>query len=55
MNDYVLKNREGRVTMSKSNQSTLIIYNSTDGGVSVSLYANDGMVWMTQNQLARTF
>ncbi len=41
--------------MSQSNQSNLIIYNTPDGKTSVSLYANDGMVWMTQNQLAELF
>ena len=41
--------------MSNSNQSNMIIYNTVDGKTSVSLYANDGMVWMTQNQLAALF
>ncbi len=41
--------------MPASNQSNVIIYNSTDGRVSVSLYAQDGMVWMSQNQLAELF
>ncbi len=41
--------------MSANNQSNIIIYNSTDGRVSVSLYAQDGMVWMSQNQLAELF
>ena len=41
--------------MSNSNQSNMIIYNTVDGKTSVSLYANDGMVWMTQNQLAELF
>ncbi len=41
--------------MPSYNQSNIIIYNSTDGRVSVSLYAKDGMVWMTQNQLAELF
>jgi hypothetical protein len=41
--------------MPANNQSNIIIYNSTDGRVSVSLYAQDGMVWMTQNQLAKLF
>ncbi|MBL7005213.1 MAG: hydroxyacid dehydrogenase, partial [Gammaproteobacteria bacterium] len=38
-----------------SNQSNMIIYNTADGKTSVSLYAKDGMVWMTQNQLAELF
>lgn len=33
----------------------IIIYNTMDGKASVSLYANDGMVWMNQNQLAELF
>jgi len=33
----------------------MIIYNTTDGKTSVLLYAKDGMVWMTQNQLAELF
>jgi hypothetical protein len=33
----------------------IIIYNTVDGKASVSLYANDGMVWMNQNQLAELF
>ncbi|MCF6345280.1 MAG: virulence RhuM family protein [Thiomicrorhabdus sp.] len=41
--------------MLNNNQSNLIIYNTVDGKVSVSLYAQDGMVWMTQNQLATLF
>jgi len=38
-----------------SNQSNMIIYNTADGRTSVSLYAKDGMVWMTQNKLAELF
>ena len=41
--------------MKTSNQPHMIIYNTADGKTSVSLYANDGMVWMTQNQLAELF
>jgi len=33
----------------------IIIYNTTDGKASVSLYAKDGMVWMNQIQLAELF
>ncbi len=36
-------------------KSNIIIYNTSDGKVSVSLYAKDGMVWMNQNQLAELF
>jgi hypothetical protein len=35
--------------------SQLIIYNTTDGKASVTLYARDGMVWMNQSQLAELF
>ena len=41
--------------MPSHNQANIIIYNSTDRHVSVSLYAQDGMVWMNQNQLAELF
>jgi hypothetical protein len=33
----------------------IIIYNTVDGKASVALYAEDGMVWMNQNQLAELF
>ena len=33
----------------------IIIYNTTDGKASVSLYAKDGSIWMNQNQLAELF
>ncbi len=33
----------------------IIIYNTADGKISVSLYAKDGSVWMNQNQLAELF
>lgn len=36
-------------------ESSIIIYNSVDGQVSVILYARDGSVWMNQNQLAELF
>ncbi len=39
----------------EDNQQNIIIYNTTDGKVSVSLYAKDGMVWMNQNQIAQLF
>ena len=44
----------GGLVMSKDQQS-IIIYNTSDGKTSVSLYAEDGMVWMNQNQLAQLF
>lgn len=37
------------------NQQNIIIYNTKDGKASVSLYAKDCMVWMTQNQIAQLF
>jgi hypothetical protein len=36
-------------------QKNIIIYNSTDGKVSVSLFAKDNTVWLSQNQLAELF
>ncbi len=33
----------------------IIIYNTTDGKTSVSLFAKDGLVWMSQNQIAELF
>ncbi|EIJ34429.1 virulence RhuM family protein [Thiothrix nivea] len=36
-------------------QADFIIYNTVDGKASVKLYAQDGMVWMNQNQLAELF
>jgi len=37
------------------NKQNIIIYNTPDGRASVSLYAKDGTVWMSQNQLAELF
>lgn len=36
-------------------KNSIIIYNTSDGKASVSLYARDGTVWMNQNQLAELF
>lgn len=36
-------------------QQNIIIYNTADGKASVSLYAKDGSVWMSQSQLAALF
>jgi hypothetical protein len=36
-------------------QQNIIIYKTTDGKASVSLYAKDGDVWMNQQQLAELF
>jgi len=36
-------------------QQDIIIYNTADGKASVALYAKDGVVWMSQNQLAELF
>ncbi len=41
--------------MKEENQQNIIIYNTADGKVSVSLFAKDGNVWMNQNQLAELF
>lgn len=38
-----------------NNQTNIIIYNTADGKAQVSLYANDGSVWMNQSQLATLF
>ena len=35
-----------------NNESNIIIFNTIDGKASVVLFARDGSVWMTQNQLA---
>lgn len=35
--------------------SNIIIYNTQDGKTSVSLLAKDGMVWMSQMQIAELF
>lgn len=40
--------------MAEENKN-IIIYNTSDGKASVSLYAKDGQVWMNQNQLAELF
>src|SRR5690554_8194824 len=37
------------------NKSEIIIYNTDDGRASVILYAQDGNVWMNQNQIAELF
>ncbi len=36
-------------------QQNIIIYNTADGKASVALYAQDGMAWMNQSQLAELF
>ncbi len=41
--------------MFDDNQQNIIIYNTPDGKSSVSLYAQDGNVWLTQDQLAELF
>jgi len=41
--------------MKENNQQNIIIYNSTDGKVSVALYAKEGNIWMSQNQLSNLF
>ena len=39
----------------RTSESNIIIYNTLDGKASVVLYAQDGSVWMNQNQLAELF
>ena len=41
--------------MKKQEQSDIIIYNTDDGKVSVTLLAKDGNIWMNQQQLAELF
>ena len=36
-------------------EQNIIIYNTADGKASVSLFAQDGLVWMSQNQIAQLF
>jgi len=36
-------------------QQNIIIYKTADGKASVSLFAQDGLVWMNQNQIAELF
>ena len=36
-------------------EQNIIIYNTSDGKTSVSLFAKDGNIWMNQNQLAEHF
>lgn len=36
-------------------EQNIIIYNTSDGKASVALFAKDGNVWMSQNQLAELF
>lgn len=36
-------------------QNNIIIYNTDDGKAKVSLYAQDGTVWLSQNQIAELF
>ena len=38
-----------------NNTSSIIIYNTENGKTKVSLYAQDGTVWLNQNQLAELF
>lgn len=37
------------------NCPNIIIYRTTDGKVSVALYAKDGKVWLNQQQIAELF
>jgi len=39
----------------ENNKKNIIIYNTADGKASVDLYAKDGNIWMSQNQLAELF
>ena len=46
---------QNKVTIMPEEKKNIIIYNTSDGKASVSLYAKDGQVWMNQNQLAELF
>ena len=37
------------------NRQNIIIYRTADGKASVALYANDGKVWINQQQMAELF
>lgn len=39
----------------QNEQSNIIIYNSMDGKASVALYAKDGKIWLSQQQIAELF
>ncbi len=39
----------------EQNQQNIIIYNTSDGKASVTLYAKDGSAWMSQSELAELF
>ena len=39
--------------MSDGGRQDIIIYNTSDGRITVSLYARDGTVWMNQSQLKK--
>jgi len=41
--------------MKPNQQQNIIIYNTSDGKSSVSLYTKDGNIWMNQSQLAELF
>ena len=42
--------------MKKTNeQSDVIIYNTTNGKVSVALYVRDGKIWLNHQQMAELF
>jgi hypothetical protein len=41
--------------MTKNQENQIIIYQSADGKSQVSLYAQDGNIWLNQMQLAELF
>lgn len=41
--------------MTKNQENQIIIYKSTDGKSQVSLYAQDGNIWLSQKQIAELF
>ena len=47
--------KQGEMNEIVPNQQNLIIYNTLDGKVSVTMMARDGNVWMNQKQMAELF
>lgn len=41
--------------MAGEDQQDIIIYNTVDGKASVALYAKEGNIWLSQNELAKLF
>ena len=50
-----MNKQSNRIEVTLVKPAEIIIYNTQDGEVSVSLFAKDGNVWLNQNQLAELF